>query len=146
MNNPLLQKINRFEGRTEHDARPSRHLAQYRYLDEGELTRLCDEWDESEALRRHWAVEGAKVERAMAERKAAEEKAKQERADHVVDSELRRRYLAGGGSESGFIVDRPKLRSELARKVALGEAQPIASSLEQTKEELRRMRGHRLAQ
>ncbi len=66
--NPLLQPINQFEGRTEHDPRPSRHLAQYRYLDEGQLTRLCDEWDESENLRRHWATEGAKVERAMHER------------------------------------------------------------------------------
>ncbi len=143
--NPLLQPINQFEGRTEHDARPSRHLAQYRYLDEGELTRLCDEWDESEALRRHWAVEGARVERAMAERKAAEEKAKQEREDAVIDDELRRRYLSGGGSESGFISERTQLRREFARKVALGEAQPIMGGIDQLKQELRQLRGHRLA-
>ncbi len=143
MNNPLLQPINRFEGRTEHDSRPSRHLAQYRYLDEGELTRLCDEWDESEALRRHWAVEGAKVERAMHERKAAEEKAKQDREDAVIDDELKRRYLSGGGSESSFIVNRAKIRSDFALEVAVGRAEPIATSLEQTKNELRALKASR---
>ncbi len=143
--NPLLRPINRFEGRTEHDPRPSRHLAQYRYLDEGELTRLCDQWDESEALRRHWAVEGARVERAMRERKAAEEKAKSDRDDAVIDSELQRRYLAGGGSESSFIVNRARIREEFATLVATGQAEPIAPSIDQIKNELRRMRGHRLA-
>ncbi len=143
--NPLLQPINQFEGRTEHDPRPSRHLAQYRYLDEGQLTRLCDQWDESEALRRHWAVEGARVERAMAERKGAEEKAKSAREDQVVDDELRRRYLAGGGSESSFIVERQQLRRDFARKVALGEASPIAPNIERIKAELKALRGNRLA-
>jgi hypothetical protein len=143
--NPLLQPINRFEGRTEHDPRPSRQLAQYRYLDEGELTRLCDEWDESENLRRHWAVEGARVERAMNERKAAEEKAKREREDALLDDELKRRYLSGGGTEAGFIVNRQKIRSEFAMQVAIGAAQPVMGSVDQLKAELKALRGHRLA-
>jgi hypothetical protein len=114
-------------------------------LDEGELTRLCDQWDESEALRRKWAVEGARVERAINERKAAEETAKREREDAIIDGELQRRYLAGGGSEEAFIVNRAKIRSEFATAVAIGAAQPIMGSVDQLKQELRRMRGHRLA-
>ncbi len=143
--NPLLRPINRFEGRTEHDPRPSRQLAQYRYCDEGQLCRLCDEWDESEALRRHWAIEGAKVSRAMNERKAAEERVKKEREDAAIDHELKRRYLSGGGTDAGFIVNRAKIRSDFATAVAIGATQPIMGSVDQLKQELRQLRGHRLA-
>ncbi len=145
MNNPLLQPINRFEGRTEHDPRPSRQQKEWRYLDEGSLVRAQDEWDESEALRRHWAVEGARVQRAMDERKAAEEKARQDREDQIIDDELRRRFLSAGGTEEQFIVNHRKLRTDFALKVALGEAAPIMPSVDQIKAELRALRGNRIA-
>ncbi len=138
--NRLTQPINRFEGTTSHEPRPSRHIARYRYLGEGELTRLCDEWDESELSRQYWAREGARVDADIAARKAADARAQKEREDELLDGELKRRYLSGGGTESGFVSERGQLRRDFARKVALGEAQPLMSSVEQLKQQLKAAR------
>jgi hypothetical protein len=130
---------NQFEGATLHEPRPSRHIARYRYLGEGELTRLCDEWDESERARQHWAREGERVDADIAARQAAAEQAGKERDDAITNDQFRRRYLAGGGDPSAFERNLPGLREEHARRCALGLAEPL-NSVSVLKEQLRQAR------
>ncbi len=143
--NPLLRNDNPYLRQTEWKARPSRQDPAWRLRPEHELLEAVDQWDLAEAHRRQVEANVAALN-ADARRRAAEEaRVKQEREDTVIDDELRRRYLAGGGSEASFIVERQQLRRDFARKVALGEAEPLTPSIDQIKAELRQLRGHRLA-
>ncbi len=143
--NPLLRNDNVYLRKTEWMPRPDRRLSEWRYVAEEVLLRARDEWDRAEQHRLQVETNVKQLEVAAKQRTDAEEKVQQARADAVIDDELRRRYLSGGGSEHMFIAERQRLRHEFATKVALGEAEPITPSLERTKEELRRLRGHRLA-
>jgi hypothetical protein len=137
--NHLLQPTNQFEGMTAHEPRPSRQLKQWRYSDEGSLIRAQDRWDASEQARQHWEKEGARVDRDIAARQAAEEKAAKERSDAIFDGELRRRFVAGGGTLEQFEGQRASLRLDYARKAALGEVESL-DPVEITKRELRAIR------
>jgi len=124
---------------TAHEPRPSRHIARYRYIGEGELTRMCDEWDESELSRQYWAREGARVDADIAARKDAAEKARRDQEDATVNGVFRDRYLAAGGDLAAFEKDLPELRREHARRVALGIDRPL-NSVAVLREQLRQAR------
>ncbi len=145
MTSPLLRNDNPYLRQTEWKARPSRQDPAWRYRPEHELLLAVDQWDLAEAHRRQVDTNVAALAADAKKRADEAEKAQRAREDAVIDDELRRRYIAGGGTESGFIVDRPKLRNDFARKVALGEAEPLTPTIEKIKEELRQLRGHRLA-
>ncbi len=141
--NPLLRNDNPFLRKTEWKARPSRQDPAFRYVDEGRLVEAQDQWDLAEAHRRQVDANVAALTAAAKLRTDAEEKAQRERADAILDDELKRRYLSGGGSESSFIVNRARIREEFATKVATGQAKPIMPTIDQIKAELRQLRGHR---
>ena len=137
--NRLTQPRNQFEGLTERQPRPNRQLKEWRYADEGSLVRSQDEWDESERARQHLEVDGRRIDRDIAERAAAAEKAAKERSDAIFDGELRRRFVAGGGTLEQFEGQRASLRLDYARKAALGEVESL-DPVEITKRELRAIR------
>jgi len=139
----MTQPRNQFEGTTSYEPRPSRHIARYRYLGEGELTQLCDEWDESEFSRQYWAREGERIDADIEARKDAAEKAQKEREDAVINDQFRRRYLAAGGDPAAFEKVLPELRGEHARRCALGLSEPVNSTTV-LKEQLRASRAGRL--
>ncbi len=144
--NPLLQHNNPFLRKTEWTPRPARNDPSWRYVDEGRLVEAQDFWDRAENHRREVDQNVAQLTAKAKLRDAEAERVRHDREDKVIDDELIRRYLAGGGSEHAFITNRMKIRADFALEVAIGRAEPIAPSLEQTKAELRRLRGHRLAQ
>jgi hypothetical protein len=137
--NRLTAPINRFEGMTTHEPRPSRQATEWRYLDEGSLVLAQDQWDTAEQVRQHWQREGERVDRDIAARAAAQAKAEKERSDAVINNVFRDRYLAAGGDLATFEKDLPELRREHAKRVALGLDQPT-NSLDVLKEQLRTAR------
>jgi len=140
--NRLTQKINRFDGTTHYEPRPSRQMKQYRYVDSGALILAQDQWDTAEQVRQHWAAEGERVDRDIAQRKAAEERAKRDRDNDVVNITLRSRYVSAGGDPATFEQDLPRLRREHAERCALGLDQPLNSTTA-LKEQLRAARAGR---
>ncbi len=145
-NSPLLRNDNQFLRKTEWMPRPDRRLSEWRYVDEGRLVEAQDQWDQAEHYRRQVDANVAALTAAAKQRADAEEKARQAREDQIIDGELLRRYVSGGGSEHAFITNRAKIRSDFALEVAVGRAKPIMGDLEQLKQEMKAMRGNRLAQ
>jgi hypothetical protein len=144
--NPLLKNDNVYLRQTQWKSRPARSDPAWRSRLEHELIAAQDQWDSAEHYRREVDRNVAELTAAAKLRTDAEEKAQRERADAVTDDELKRRYLSGGGTESGFVVNHSKIRADFAMQVAIGAAQPITPTIEQTKAELKALRGHRLAQ
>ncbi len=142
---PLLKNDNPYLRKTEWTQRPARNDPKWRYVGEGELVRNQDLWDQAEQHRRQVDTNVAALAADGKRRSDEAEKARQEREDAILDDELKRRYLSGGGTESGFIVNRSRIRAEFATAVAIGQAEPLTPTIDQIKAELRQLRGHRLA-
>ncbi len=126
--------------------RPSRQDPKWRYSTEADLLRHQDAWDVADRHRRDVEAMTREIDARLATKAAEEARVKQERDDRVIDDELRWRWIAGGGSEHAFITNRAKIRSDFALEVAVGRAKPIMGDLEQLKQEMKAMRGNRLAQ
>ncbi len=140
---PLLRNDNPYLRQTEWKARPSRQDPAWRYRPEPELLLAQDRWDAAETHRRQVETMQKEIDGRLATKAREEARAKQERDDAVIDGELLRRYIAGGGSEHAFITNRAQIRSDFALEVAVGRAKPIASDLEQLKQELRALKATR---
>jgi hypothetical protein len=136
--------MNPYRNRTTFTERPARNNSAWRYVDEGELVRNQDLWDEAETTRRWIESEQKIIDARMTANAEAEVTAAKAREDAVVNEQFRRRYLSGGGDPIAFERDLPELRREHARRCALGLAEPV-NGLDVLKRELKALRGHRLA-
>ncbi len=143
MSSPLLRNDNRFLRQTEWMPRPDRRLSEWRYVPEGELLAAVDQWDAAENHRRQVDQNVAALTAKAKLRDAEAEKVRQAREDQIVDDELKRRFLAGGGTEEQFITNHRKIRTDFATAVAIGQAKPIMGDLDQLKQELRAIRAGR---